>query len=87
MYTTLYVDNEGMINRIAKQQTYSFDYSFHAINPVWDIIAKLYYILELMNIKADFKHVKGHQDDATHYVELDLPDQLDINIDLLAVNY
>eukprot|EP00957_Ditylum_brightwellii_P096425 7343441-Ditylum_brightwellii.AAC.1 len=40
-----------------------------------------------MNIKADFKHMKGNQDDAKHYEELDLPAQLNINIDFLAVDY
>eukprot|EP00957_Ditylum_brightwellii_P112638 8586281-Ditylum_brightwellii.AAC.1 len=40
-----------------------------------------------MNIKADFKHVKGHQDDAKHYEELDLPAQLNTDVDFLASNY
>eukprot|EP00957_Ditylum_brightwellii_P026927 2035621-Ditylum_brightwellii.AAC.1 len=40
-----------------------------------------------MNIKADFKYVKGHQDDAKHDEELDLPAQLDIDADLFAVDY
>eukprot|EP00957_Ditylum_brightwellii_P091910 6998322-Ditylum_brightwellii.AAC.2 len=40
-----------------------------------------------MNIKADFEYVKGHQDDDIHYEELDLPAQLNIDVDFLAVNY
>eukprot|EP00957_Ditylum_brightwellii_P176454 13437188-Ditylum_brightwellii.AAC.1 len=40
-----------------------------------------------MNIKAEFKHVKGYQDDLKHYKELDLPAQLNIDVDFLAVNY
>eukprot|EP00957_Ditylum_brightwellii_P125199 9544402-Ditylum_brightwellii.AAC.1 len=40
-----------------------------------------------MNIKADFKHVKGHQDDDTPYEELDLPAQLSIEVDFLAIKY
>eukprot|EP00957_Ditylum_brightwellii_P051664 3917646-Ditylum_brightwellii.AAC.1 len=87
MYTTLYLDNKGVIERIAKQQTYLFDYSFHMINPDWDIIAQICNILELMNIKAEFKHVKGHQDDVKNYKELDLPAQLNMDVDFLEVNY
>eukprot|EP00957_Ditylum_brightwellii_P127382 9713481-Ditylum_brightwellii.AAC.1 len=56
-------------------------------DPDWDIIAQICNILELMNIKAEFQHMKGHQDDAKHYEELDLPAQLNINVNFLAVNY
>eukprot|EP00957_Ditylum_brightwellii_P151437 11532774-Ditylum_brightwellii.AAC.1 len=57
IYTTVYLDNEGVIDRIAKQQTYPFDYSFHTIDPDWDIIAQICNMLEIKNIKAEFKHV------------------------------
>eukprot|EP00957_Ditylum_brightwellii_P204902 15341305-Ditylum_brightwellii.AAC.1 len=69
----VYLDNKGVIEKIAKQQTYSFDYSFHMIDPNEDIITKICDILELMNIKVEFKHVKEHQDDVKHYKEPDLP--------------
>eukprot|EP00957_Ditylum_brightwellii_P194917 14849919-Ditylum_brightwellii.AAC.1 len=51
MYTTQCLDNKGATERIKKQQTYMFDYSFHTIDPDWDIIAKICNILKLMNIK------------------------------------
>eukprot|EP00957_Ditylum_brightwellii_P109665 8364874-Ditylum_brightwellii.AAC.1 len=76
MYMTVYLDNEGVIERITKQQTYPFDYSFCTIDPDWDIIAQICKKLELMDIKAEFKHMKGYQDDGKHYEELDLPAQL-----------
>eukprot|EP00957_Ditylum_brightwellii_P041376 3133306-Ditylum_brightwellii.AAC.1 len=60
MYTAMYLDNEGVIERVAKQQTYPFDYSFHTIDPDWDIIAQIFKILDLMNINAEFQHMKGH---------------------------
>eukprot|EP00957_Ditylum_brightwellii_P040639 3075891-Ditylum_brightwellii.AAC.1 len=63
MYTIVYLDNKGIIERIAKQQTYPFEYSFHMIDPDWDIIAQICNILDLMNINANFQHMKGHQDD------------------------
>eukprot|EP00957_Ditylum_brightwellii_P158271 12047572-Ditylum_brightwellii.AAC.1 len=87
IYMAVYLDNQGMIDRIAKQQTYLFDYSFHTIEPDWDIIAQICNISELMNIKAGFKHVKGHQDDDAHYKELYLPAQLNIDVGFLAVKY
>eukprot|EP00957_Ditylum_brightwellii_P052771 4000617-Ditylum_brightwellii.AAC.1 len=87
IYTTVYLDNKGVIERVAKQQTYLHDYSFHMINPYWDIIAQICDILEIMNIKTEFKHVKGHQDDVKCYKELDLPVQLNIDVDFLVVNY
>eukprot|EP00957_Ditylum_brightwellii_P129554 9881924-Ditylum_brightwellii.AAC.1 len=40
-----------------------------------------------MNIKAEFKHMRGHQDDMKHYEELDLPAQRNIDVDILAINY
>eukprot|EP00957_Ditylum_brightwellii_P174921 13319177-Ditylum_brightwellii.AAC.1 len=32
----MYLDNEGVITRIKKQQTYSNNYSFNTLTPVWD---------------------------------------------------
>eukprot|EP00957_Ditylum_brightwellii_P021416 1615569-Ditylum_brightwellii.AAC.1 len=84
---SVYLDNEGTIDRIAKQQTCLFDYSFHTIDPDWYIIAQICNTLELMNIKVDFKHIKGHQDDDTHYEELDISAQLNIDVDFLVVDY
>eukprot|EP00957_Ditylum_brightwellii_P063084 4789067-Ditylum_brightwellii.AAC.1 len=40
-----------------------------------------------MNINTKFQHMKGHQDDAKHYKELNLPAQLNIDVDFLPVNY
>eukprot|EP00957_Ditylum_brightwellii_P160949 12253957-Ditylum_brightwellii.AAC.1 len=40
-----------------------------------------------MNIRTDFKHMKGYQDDDTHYEELNIPAQLNIDVDFLAVDY
>eukprot|EP00957_Ditylum_brightwellii_P123776 9435689-Ditylum_brightwellii.AAC.1 len=40
-----------------------------------------------MNIDAKFQHVKGHQDDVKQYEELELPAQLNIDVDFLAVKY
>eukprot|EP00957_Ditylum_brightwellii_P181349 13814316-Ditylum_brightwellii.AAC.1 len=31
--------------------------------------------------------MKGHQDDVKHYKELDLPAHLNIDVDVLAINY
>eukprot|EP00957_Ditylum_brightwellii_P156985 11947542-Ditylum_brightwellii.AAC.1 len=44
-------------------------------------------VLEVMNIKTEFKHVKGHQDDVKHFEKLDLPAQLNVDVDFLAVDY
>eukprot|EP00957_Ditylum_brightwellii_P033251 2519895-Ditylum_brightwellii.AAC.1 len=87
MYTTVYLDNEGVIEKIAKQQIYPFDYAFHYIDPKWDIIALICGILEFMKIKVEFEHVNGHQNDVKHYDKLDRPVQLNIDVDFLAVNY
>eukprot|EP00957_Ditylum_brightwellii_P046469 3526481-Ditylum_brightwellii.AAC.1 len=84
--TTVYLDNEGMMDRIEKQQIYPFDYSFHTIDPDWVVIAKICNILELMNINADFKHMKGHQDHDTYYEELNLPTHLNIDVDCLKAS-
>eukprot|EP00957_Ditylum_brightwellii_P036338 2751714-Ditylum_brightwellii.AAC.1 len=87
MYMTVYLDNEGIIERIAKQQAYLFDYSFHTIDPEWDIIAQICNILDFMNINEEFQHMKGHQDYVKHYKELNLPAQSNIDVDFLTVNY
>eukprot|EP00957_Ditylum_brightwellii_P131707 10045374-Ditylum_brightwellii.AAC.1 len=86
MYTTVYLDNKGVIERIAKQQIYLFDYSFHTIDSGWDIIAQICNILDLMNINMKFQHVKGHQDGVKHYKELNFQAQLNIGVDFVAVN-
>eukprot|EP00957_Ditylum_brightwellii_P002063 158374-Ditylum_brightwellii.AAC.1 len=62
---TVYLDNEGMINRVATQKTYLYGYLFHTNDPDWGIIAQVYDVLETNTIKAEFEHVKGHQNNNT----------------------
>eukprot|EP00957_Ditylum_brightwellii_P146525 11155537-Ditylum_brightwellii.AAC.1 len=63
VYLKIYLDNEEVIQRTNKQLEYPYDYSFHTINPDWDIIVHICDILKDNKIKTNLEHVKGHQDD------------------------
>eukprot|EP00957_Ditylum_brightwellii_P041992 3179603-Ditylum_brightwellii.AAC.1 len=84
---TIHLDNEGIIKQIIQQKSYSHEYLFHTINPDWDVIAQICNVIKSITISKEFIHVKGHQDDAIPYKELDLPAQMKIDIDFLAVDY
>eukprot|EP00957_Ditylum_brightwellii_P021658 1632910-Ditylum_brightwellii.AAC.1 len=87
VYLKIYLDNEGVIQRINKQLEYPYDYFFHTINLDWDIIVQICDILKDNKIKTDLEHVKGHQDDDTPYEELNLPACLNIEVDFMVVDY
>eukprot|EP00957_Ditylum_brightwellii_P000317 24946-Ditylum_brightwellii.AAC.1 len=87
VYLKIYLDNEEFFQRINKQSEYPYDYSFHTINPDWDIIVQICDILKDKNIKTDLEHIKEHQDDDTPYEELDLPACLNTEVDFMAVDY
>eukprot|EP00957_Ditylum_brightwellii_P077786 5911155-Ditylum_brightwellii.AAC.1 len=69
----------GVIKQIHKQQSYEYDYSFHTLDPDWDIIAQICSVLQSSSIEDEFIHVKGHQDDETPYEQLDLPARMNID--------
>eukprot|EP00957_Ditylum_brightwellii_P050235 3809638-Ditylum_brightwellii.AAC.1 len=83
----LYLDNEGVITRIKKQQSYSNNFSFNTLPPDLDAIAQISNILDMGNIIPTFKHIKGNQDKHRKYEDLSLPTKLNVDADLLAVEY
>eukprot|EP00957_Ditylum_brightwellii_P142129 10828980-Ditylum_brightwellii.AAC.1 len=87
VYLKIYLDNEGVIQRIKNQLEYPYDYSFHTIDPDWDMIVQICDILKVKKIKTNFEHVKGHQDDDRPYDELDLPAHLNTDVYFMAVDY
>eukprot|EP00957_Ditylum_brightwellii_P191949 14611737-Ditylum_brightwellii.AAC.1 len=86
VYLKIYLDNEEVIQRINKQLEYPYDYSFHTIDPDWDIIVQICDILKDNKIKTDLEHAKGHQDDDMPYEELNLPSHLNTEVDFMAVD-
>eukprot|EP00957_Ditylum_brightwellii_P070888 5387442-Ditylum_brightwellii.AAC.1 len=83
----IYLDNEGIIQKINKQLEYPYGYSFHTIDPDWDIIVQICDNLKDSKIKINLEHIKGHQDDNTSYEELNLPAHLNTEVDFMAVDY
>eukprot|EP00957_Ditylum_brightwellii_P011703 884183-Ditylum_brightwellii.AAC.1 len=83
----MYLDNKGVITRIKKQQTHSNDYSFNTLTPDWDVIAQISSILDTGNFLPIIQHIKGHQDKHKKYNDLSLPAKLNVDVDLLAVEY
>eukprot|EP00957_Ditylum_brightwellii_P177263 13503689-Ditylum_brightwellii.AAC.1 len=84
VHLKIYLDNEGLIQRINKQLEY---YSFHIIKPGWDIIVQICDILKDNKIKTNLACIKGHQDNDTPYEELNLLAHLNIKADVTAVHY
>eukprot|EP00957_Ditylum_brightwellii_P120341 9182722-Ditylum_brightwellii.AAC.1 len=83
----MYLDNKGVITRIKKQQTYSNVYSFNKLAPDWDVIAQISNILDAGNFLPTIQHIKGHQDKHKKHDDLSLPAKLNVNADLLVVEY
>eukprot|EP00957_Ditylum_brightwellii_P035024 2655560-Ditylum_brightwellii.AAC.1 len=83
----LHLDNEGVIARIKKQQSYSNDFSFNMLAPDWNVIAPISNILDMGNILSTFKHTKGHQDKNRKYEDLSLTAKLNVDADPLAIEY
>eukprot|EP00957_Ditylum_brightwellii_P086004 6543201-Ditylum_brightwellii.AAC.1 len=83
----LYLDNKGVITHIQQQRSYPHNYSFNTLTPDWDIIAQISKILGMGNFVPTILHAHGHQDKHKKYDELSLPAKLNVDADLLAVEY
>eukprot|EP00957_Ditylum_brightwellii_P196464 14969393-Ditylum_brightwellii.AAC.1 len=83
----LYLDNKGVITQIQQQQSYSHNYSFNALTPDWDTIAQISNILGIGNFTTKIQHSQGHHDKHKKYNDLSLPAKLNVDVDLLAVEY
>eukprot|EP00957_Ditylum_brightwellii_P030241 2289439-Ditylum_brightwellii.AAC.1 len=83
----MYLDNKGVITRIEQQQTYSNDYSFNTLTPDWDVIAQISNILDICNFIPKIQHIQVYQDKHKKYDHLSLPAKLNVDANLLVVEY
>eukprot|EP00957_Ditylum_brightwellii_P052979 4016789-Ditylum_brightwellii.AAC.1 len=83
----LYLDNKGVITQIQQQQSYPYNYSFNTLTPDWDVIAQISNILDIVNFTPKIQYIQGHQDKHTKYNDLSLPAKLNVDADLLEVEY
>eukprot|EP00957_Ditylum_brightwellii_P073615 5593921-Ditylum_brightwellii.AAC.1 len=80
-------DNEGIVKRINKQLTYTYDYPFNTLKPDWDMVAQAAHTLKPYVDTLTITHIKSHQDDNTPLEEMSLPARLNIAADCLATSY
>eukprot|EP00957_Ditylum_brightwellii_P133939 10213553-Ditylum_brightwellii.AAC.1 len=83
----MYLDNKGVITRIQQQQSHPNNYSFNTLTPDWDVIAQISNILDIGNAIPKIQHIQGHQDKHKKYNDLSLPAKLNVDVDLLGVEY
>jgi hypothetical protein len=83
----LYLDNKGVITQIKQQRLYPHDYSFNTLSLDWDVIAQISKILSSGNWVPIILHIHRHQDKHKMYDELSLPAKLNVDADMLAVEY
>eukprot|EP00957_Ditylum_brightwellii_P091541 6970326-Ditylum_brightwellii.AAC.1 len=83
----MYTDNKGVITRIQQQQSYPNDYFFNTLTPDWDVIAQISNILDIVNFITKIQYIQGHQDKQKKYNDLSLPAKLNVDANLLAVEY
>eukprot|EP00957_Ditylum_brightwellii_P116127 8858121-Ditylum_brightwellii.AAC.1 len=57
------------------------------LTPDWDVIAQISKILDIGTILPTFEHIKGYQDKKKNYEDLPLPVKLNVDADLLAVEF
>eukprot|EP00957_Ditylum_brightwellii_P169094 12869841-Ditylum_brightwellii.AAC.1 len=83
----MYLDNKGVIARIQQQQSYTTDYSFNTLTLDWDVITQISNILDIGTFIPKIQHIQGHQDKYKKYDNLSLPAKLNVDDNLLAVEY
>eukprot|EP00957_Ditylum_brightwellii_P054046 4094032-Ditylum_brightwellii.AAC.1 len=80
-------DNKGVITRATNQIEYEYDYLYNTLEPNWDIIAQLAEYLQTLGPKLKIAHVQSHQDNNCDFDQLDIPAQLNVQADELAMSY
>eukprot|EP00957_Ditylum_brightwellii_P114357 8719603-Ditylum_brightwellii.AAC.1 len=85
--TKIHIDNKGIVTQVRNQIKYTYDYPYNTLEPDWDAIAQSADHLHMLGTKRTIEHVKSHQDANCDYDQLDLPAQLYVSADNLAISY
>jgi hypothetical protein len=85
--STMYCDNQALVNPIAKRLCCTRWYPNKMISSDWDIIQAIISTLAIFTICPDIHHVKGHQDTQTPYARLSLEVQLNVDADAAASEF
>ena len=79
-----YADNMELIQRQQDHKTYIDPYPNATLKAEFDLVEQIYLTIQKYQLKAIFRHVKGHQDDKCEYKDLSLESQLNVDADALA---
>eukprot|EP00957_Ditylum_brightwellii_P210979 15365623-Ditylum_brightwellii.AAC.1 len=80
----IYINNKGIVTHINDQIKYSHDYPSNTLEPDWDSIAQSADHLQNCSSNLTIERVKGYQDNDSLYDDLELPAQLNVDVDRLA---
>eukprot|EP00957_Ditylum_brightwellii_P160943 12253427-Ditylum_brightwellii.AAC.1 len=84
----IYIDNKGVVTKTNNQIEYEYEYPYNTLEPDWNVITQLEeYLQALLGSKLKIEHVKSHQDEHYDFEQLDLPAQLNVRADELAMTY
>lgn len=82
---TILCDNQGIITRAEARHQYDEPFPTSTTNAEWDQLEHAHQIAQQLRLEMSYQHVKGHQDDSDH--ELDLPAKLNVCADFLAGDF
>jgi hypothetical protein len=81
-----YCDNEGLIKKLEYLRSYKNAIQATVLHSEWDIVSSVHRLQCSFPSPLEILHVKGHQDDDTPEIFLELPGQLNVEADRLATN-
>ena len=84
---TFYADNKSLIDRQQQHLNYQVPYPNMTLGPEYDLLEEIFSIHSTYKIKAQFQHVKGHQDERKKFENLSIPAQLNVKADNLASRF
>jgi hypothetical protein len=77
-------DNKGLIIRMRQRQQYKICFPNVTLAPDWDLTKAIHDSTQHLKEPPKYRHVLGHQDTTTHYSQLPLTAQLNVDADEAA---
>jgi hypothetical protein len=82
---TLYCDNKGLLKKLQYMRSYNNAINATVLHSEWDIVSAVHRLQSRFQPPPDLQHVKGHQDEGTSVEFLDVPSQMNVVADKLAI--
>jgi hypothetical protein len=82
---TYFCNNKGLLKKFQSLRSYNNAITSTMLYLEWDLVSSIHGLQQQFCPPPDLQHVKGHQDNGVHVDLLDLPIQLNVEVDTLAM--